>query len=121
MNNNLALKVQIGLALALSGLMVLLFGATFLFEKQKLEQAFAEYEKDTLASLAVTMAQPVFTYDFEQIEAILSVTLEQEQIAALKVFDHRGKPMASVGSNTGEDAGLEQKSISFSEDRKSVV
>ena len=118
MNNNLALKVQIGLAVALSGLMVLLFGATFLFEKQKLEQAFAEYEKDTLASLAVTMAQPVFTYDFEQIEAILSVTLEQEQIAALKVFDHRGKPMASVGSNTGEDEGLEQKSISFSDNGK---
>ncbi|MBT1443501.1 methyl-accepting chemotaxis protein [Shewanella sp. JM162201] len=115
--NSLALKVQVGLAAALFALVSVLFGVSYMIEKQKLEQRFSEYEKDTLASLQVTLAQPVFTYDYEQLNAILSATLEQDQIGGIRVLDHRGKEMAKAGNPDG-DRSAETASVEFSDDGK---
>ncbi len=76
----LALKVQIGLAAAIFMIVSALFGASYWLASNKLMSSEMAFEDNTVANLQVTMAQPIFTYDYEQIRAVLSVMLKSEQI-----------------------------------------
>ena len=119
--NTLAIKVQIGLALALFILVSILFSSSYWMERQKLADGFVEFETNTVANLQVTMAQPIFTYDFEQIEAVLSVMLKSEQIHQLVVKDHRGKVLAQAEQQGSvDDKQLESKVMSFSDQGKAT-
>ena len=119
--NTLAIKVQIGLALALFILVSILFSSSYWIERQKLADGFVEFETNTVANLQVTMAQPIFTYDFEQIEAVLSVMLKSEQIHQLVVKDHRGKVLAQAEQQGSvDDKQLESKVMSFSDQGKAT-
>jgi len=90
----LALKVQIGLAAALFMIVSVLFGVSYWLASDKLMSTAIAFEDKTVANLQVTMALPIFTYDYEQIRAVLSVMLKSEQIYQITVVDHRGKLLA---------------------------
>ena len=90
----LALKVQIGLAAAIFMIVSVLFGVSYWLASDTLASNEMAFEDNTVANLQVTMAQPIFTYDYEQIRAVLSVMLKCEQIYQITVVDHRGKLLA---------------------------
>ncbi|MCE9685264.1 methyl-accepting chemotaxis protein [Shewanella sp. AS16] len=119
MMNSLATKVQLGLALALFLIVSLLFTSAYWRERSKLATDFAEFEANTLANLQVTMAQPVFTYDYEQMNAVLSVMLKSSQIHAISVRDHRGKLLAENTQAGGAgEAMLASRQIHFEDNGK---
>ncbi|WP_346348098.1 methyl-accepting chemotaxis protein [Shewanella abyssi] len=126
---SLSVKVQMGLASALFIVIGVLFSSAYLLEKSKLQQQFYDYQTNTLANLEVTLTQPVFNYDFEQINAVLSTLLKSNQIYSISVQDHRGQTLAETTQtffvdrpelsahalqfkNNGNDTG--QLQISFS-------
>ena len=82
--NSLSTRVLIGLASALFVVVTILFSSAYLLEKSKLEQQFEDYQLNTLANLEVTLAQPIFNYDFEQISAALSTSLKSSKIYAFQ-------------------------------------
>ncbi|ACA85602.1 methyl-accepting chemotaxis protein [Shewanella woodyi] len=101
--NSLSIKVQIGLAGALFVVVSVLFSLAYMVEANRLEANFNEYKSNTLASLEVTLAQPVFYYDFEQIDAVLSVMLASEKIYEITIKDHRGKMLGDSKQSTPVD------------------
>ncbi|WP_173496295.1 methyl-accepting chemotaxis protein [Shewanella sp. ISTPL2] len=112
----LALKVQIGLAAAIFMIVSVLFGASYWLASDKLAASETEFEENTVANLQVTMAQPIFTYDYEQIRAVLSVMLKSAQIYHIVVSDHRGKVLAeSQQAQTVADEYLVKREIQFAE------
>ena len=112
----LALKVQIGLAAAIFMIVSVLFGASYWLANDKLAASETEFEENTVANLQVTMAQPIFTYDYEQIRAVLSVMLKSAQIYHIVVSDHRGKVLAeSQQAQTVADEYLVKREIQFAD------
>ena len=112
----LALKVQIGLAASIFMIVSVLFGASYWLASDKLAASETEFEENTVANLQVTMAQPIFTYDYEQIQAVLSVMLKSAQIYHIVVSDHRGKVLAeSQQAQTVADEYLVKREIQFAE------
>ena len=57
------------------------------------------FEEDTQAQLELinsSMLEPVFSYDFQQIEAISKSLVNTAIITSIKITDHRGKDMAKA-------------------------
>ncbi|MEE1982062.1 methyl-accepting chemotaxis protein [Shewanella xiamenensis] len=108
---NLALKVQIGLAAAIFMIVSALFGASYWLASNKLMSSEMAFEDNTVANLQVTMAQPIFTYDYEQIRAVLSSMLKSKQIYQITVVDHRGKLLA-------EDKQAEAVAVNYLQTRE---
>lgn len=112
----LALKVQIGLAAAIFMIVSVLFGAAYWLASDKLAASETEFENNMVANLQVTMAQPIFTYDYEQINAVLSVMLKSAQIYQIVVTDHRGKVLAQSQQNEVVNPSyLAKREIEFSD------
>lgn len=119
--NSLSTRVLIGLASALFIVVTILFSSAYLLEKSKLEQQFEGYQLNTLANLEVTLAQPIFNYDFEQISAALSTSLKSNKIYSISVLDHRGKTMAEISQPYTVDASeLLAHSIKFTDNGKAT-
>ncbi|GGI99159.1 hypothetical protein GCM10007978_41220 [Shewanella hanedai] len=119
--NSLSIKVQIGLAGALFIVVSVLFSIAYMMEAERLETDFSEYKSNTLASLKVTLSQPVFNYDFEQIDAVLSVMLASEKIYEISIKDHRGKVLGSNKQSFPVDAeSIAFKQVEFSTNGKST-
>ncbi|QQX81519.1 methyl-accepting chemotaxis protein [Shewanella sp. KX20019] len=118
---SLSTRVLIGLASALFIVVTILFSSAYLLEKSKLEQQFVDYQLNTLANLEVTLAQPIFNYDFEQISAALSTSLKSSKIYAISVLDHRGKTMAETRQTFIVDTSeLLDHSIKFTDNGKAT-
>ncbi|MCK8043601.1 methyl-accepting chemotaxis protein [Shewanella sp. 1CM18E] len=118
---SISLKVQIGLASALFIVISILFTAAYWLEKSRLQQEFVDYQANSLASLEVTLAQPVFNYDFEQIDAVLSALLKSPQIYAISLQDHRGQDIGSVKQSAAVNAdNLSQHTLNFTNNGKST-
>ncbi|MCL1144855.1 methyl-accepting chemotaxis protein [Shewanella marinintestina] len=112
---SLSLKVQIGLACALFVVISILFSGAYWLEKSRLQQQFVDYQTNSLANLEVTLAQPVFNYDFEQIDAVLSTLLKSPQIYSIGLQDHRGQDIGSAGqSEKIAESDLTKHQLSFS-------
>lgn len=59
----------------------------------------SRFEEDTRAQIELinsSMAESVFAYDFQQIEAIAKSLVNTALIASIKLTDHRGKDLASA-------------------------
>lgn len=112
----LALKVQIGLAAAIFMIVSVLFGVSYWLASDSLASNEMAFEDNTVANLQVTMAQPIFTYDYEQIRAVLSVMLKSEQIYQITVVDHRGKLLAEdKQAETVAASDLQTRELQFSD------
>ncbi|MFV0598075.1 MAG: methyl-accepting chemotaxis protein, partial [Shewanella sp.] len=112
----LALKVQIGLAAAIFMIVSVLFGVSYWLASDTLTSNEMAFEDNTVANLQVTMAQPIFTYDYEQIRAVLSVMLKSEQIYQITVVDHRGKLLAEDKQTEAVAASdLQTRELQFSD------
>lgn len=67
----------------------------------------ANFAADTSAQIELinsSMAEPVFAYDFQQIEAIANSLVNTALIAQIRVTDHRGKELAAVIPEAGQDS-----------------
>ncbi|PCK08336.1 MAG: chemotaxis protein [Alteromonadaceae bacterium] len=66
-----------------------------------------KFDRDIQAQIALinsSMLEPVFAYDFQQIEAISESLVATELISSIELTDHRGKPMAKAQAvPDGED------------------
>ncbi len=64
------------------------------------------FEDDTAAQIELinsSMLEPVFSYDFQQIEAISKSLVNTAIITSIKITDHRGKDMAKAIETSGGD------------------
>ena len=95
------------LMIALTVIMVLVAGLVLLVDYKILESRQSEkFEMDTQAQIDVAnsaLMEAVFAYDFQQIQAISDSFVNTELVTEIKVFDHRGKDMASATETDTED------------------
>eukprot|EP01026_Neomeris_dumetosa_P046372 TRINITY_DN39465_c0_g1_i2.p1 TRINITY_DN39465_c0_g1~~TRINITY_DN39465_c0_g1_i2.p1 ORF type:complete len:283 (+),score=18.56 TRINITY_DN39465_c0_g1_i2:110-958(+) len=84
-----------------------------------------KFERDIQAQIDLinsSMLEPVFTYDFQQIEAISKSLVNTALITSIKITDHRGKDMAKA-LETGEEDYAEKVSledVKISKDDKTI-
>lgn len=118
---SLSLKVQLGLASALFIVVSVLFSGAYFLERQRLQQQFIDYQANSLANLEVTLAQPVFNYDFEQIDAVLTALLKSPQVYSISLFDHRGQSIGSAKQiNVVNKEDLTEHRLAFANNGKST-
>lgn len=96
MRRSLTTKLMIALTFIMMvvALMVLLANYKIIERQQKAEFELAM--KAQLELINASILEAVFAYDFEQIEAISTSLVNTDLITEIKVFDHRGKTMASA-------------------------
>lgn len=83
----------------------LVLGANYQLIKHAQEANFAA---DTLAQIELinsSLAEPVFAYDFQQVEAIANSLVNTALISQIRVTDHRGKDMAVAMTKDMLDTG----------------
>lgn len=88
------------LMIALTVIMVLVAALVLMINYKILEsQQAKKFEKDIQAQIEVAnsaLMEAVFAYDFQQIQAISDSFVNTDLVTEIKVFDHRGKDMASA-------------------------
>ncbi len=96
------------LMIALAVIMVLVAALVLVIDYKILENQQSEkFDKDTQAQIDVANSafmEAVFAYDFQQIQAIADSFVNTELVTEIKIFDHRGKDMASAEADTDDFA-----------------
>lgn len=96
------------LMIALAVIMVLVAALVLVIDYKILENQQSEkFDKDTQAQIDVANSafmEAVFAYDFQQIQAIADSFVNTDLVTEIKVFDHRGKDMASAEADTDDFA-----------------
>jgi methyl-accepting chemotaxis protein len=88
-------------------------GALVLFISHNISktQQIKNFQKDITAQMNLAnsaLMEAVFAYDFKQIETIAQSFVDTDLVAELKVFDHRGKNMASVVESGSQDLSTKE-------------
>lgn len=77
------------------------------------DEAHSEFEDQTRAQLSyatVALIEPVFTYDYDQVEQIAKAMTDIDIVSGVLIEDHRGKELSKSGTTSVRDDTLEQKS-----------
>jgi len=122
MKRSLSTKLIVALAVIIvivSGI-ILFINCTLIASQQQ-----QKFEQDIAAQINLinsSMLEPVFTYDFQQIEAIAASLVDTALITSVKFTDHRGKSMAKVTENGQEDHAekVEMMSVEINKDDKTI-
>ncbi len=103
MKKSLSTKLVLALALVITIVAGIILGVNYYFVKSKLE---GKFEKDVEAQIALintALNEPVFTYDFGQVEMISKSLVNTALITSIHVTDHRGKDIAKAVEEGEED------------------
>ena len=84
-----------------ASLLILFMSYRFIAAQQN--ENFANAIEKEIELINSSLSEPVFVYDFQQIEAISSSLVETDIVTAIKVTDHRGKVMAESQSPDNND------------------
>lgn len=76
-------------------------------------QQQSKFEQDIQAQMELAnsaLLEAVFAYDFQQVQAIANSFVNTELVTEIKVFDHRGRTMASAVSDTVDSSRKVERS-----------
>ena len=79
--------------------MLLVFGIGYFTTSQYFDEQLEKEIHDTNQALSIVMQEPIFAYDNELTEDILSSFVAYPHVLQIEAFDHRGNAIASAVDN----------------------
>jgi methyl-accepting chemotaxis protein len=111
LTRSLSTKLMIALTIAMVAVAILVLLATFKIIQTQQRDSFDKTLQAQIELANSAFSEAVFAYDFQQVEAIAKSFVNTDLVTEIKVFDHRGKALASVQeSNTNDLAPKESRS-----------
>lgn len=89
-------KSMITLSLVSLAVMLVVFGFSYFATSQYFDEQLEKDMRDTNQALSIVMQEPIFAYDNELTEDILSSFVAYPHILKIEAFDHRGNAIASA-------------------------
>ncbi len=89
-------KSIVTLSLVSLAVMLVVFGFSYFATSQYFDEQLEKEIRDTNQALSIVMQEPIFAYDNELTEDILSSFVAYPHILQIEAFDHRGKAIASA-------------------------
>ena len=89
-------KSMVTLSLVSFAVMLVVFGFSYFATSQYFDEQLEKEIRDTNQALSIVMQEPIFAYDNELTEDILSSFVAYPHILQIEAFDHRGKAIASA-------------------------
>ncbi|SMF60934.1 methyl-accepting chemotaxis sensory transducer [Alteromonadaceae bacterium Bs31] len=86
------------------------------------QKQFDEDVESQLKLINSSLLEPIFAYDFQQVEAIANSLVNTAKVHQIKVMDHRGKDLgeASVEGNKDTSQKIEHSSVEVVRDGKLI-
>lgn len=104
MKRSLSTKLVVALAFVITIVSGLILVINYSFVKSKLEDKFQKDVQAQIALIDTVLNEPVFTYDFAQVEAISKSLVNTALITSINITDHRGKDIAKAVEQGEEDS-----------------
>ena len=92
-------KSMITLSLVSLAVMLVVFGLSYIATSQYFAEQLEKDMRDTNQALSIVMQEPIFAYDNELTEDILSSFVAYPHVLQIEAFDHRGNAIASAVDN----------------------
>lgn len=89
-------KSMITLSLVSLAVMLVVFGLSYIATSQYFDEQLEKDMRDTNQALSIVMQEPIFAYDNELTEDILSSFVAYPHVLRIEAFDHRGNTIASA-------------------------
>lgn len=87
---------MITLSLVSLAVMLVVFGLSYIATSQYFDKQLEKDMRDTNQALSIVMQEPIFAYDNELTEDILSSFVAYPHVLRIEAFDHRGNAIASA-------------------------
>jgi len=97
-HRSLTTKLMAALTLIIVVAAVVIVFASYRIMSANQNALFDQAVEKEIELINSSMLEPVFAYDFKQVEAIASSLVETDLINYIEISDHRGKPLASAGA-----------------------
>lgn len=110
-----SIRNQLVSLLFISGFIVAAVIGTISYQISK-SQSNEDFEKQVSAQLgyaSVALIEPVFTYDYGQVEQIAKAMTDIDIVSGVLITDHRDKELGKAGVSRVMDASVEQQSSGF--------
>lgn len=108
---SLLTKLMMVLSAAMVAIAFLVAFTNYKIASKKLEK---ELETETSAMIALTnssILEAVFSYDFQQVEAIVKSLVNTSLVTSVTVVDHRGQPLAKANDGDQSENQITRTSI----------
>lgn len=112
-NNSLSNKLMTAVTLVIVVVAAAILAVSYKLMEADQQRAFDAYSRSELDLINSSLSEPVFAYDFKQIEAIANSLVNTSLIHQIEITDHRGKALASAKPGNKEDRAekVEQRGI----------
>ncbi|WP_347331457.1 methyl-accepting chemotaxis protein [Marinimicrobium locisalis] len=104
MLRSLSTKLMIAMTALMLTVAALIMAASYYTIADQQRTTFEQEVQSNIELIHSSLLEPVFAYDFQQIEAIAQSLVNTALIDRLVVTDHRGKPLAQAGEAGSSDA-----------------
>lgn len=108
---SLLTKLMMVLSIAMVAIAFLVAFTNYKIASKELEK---ELENETSAMIALTnssILEAVFSYDFQQVEAIAKSLVNTSLVTSVTVVDHRGQPLAKASDDDRSENQISRTSI----------
>ncbi|HSX49594.1 MAG TPA: methyl-accepting chemotaxis protein [Cellvibrio sp.] len=108
---SLLTKLMMVLSVAMVAIAFIVAFSNYKIASKELEK---ELETETNAMIALTnssILEAVFSYDFQQVEAIVKSLVNTSLVTSVTVVDHRGQPLAKASDGDQSESQISRTSI----------
>ncbi len=108
---SLLTKLMMVLSVAMVAIAFIVAFSVYKIASKELEK---ELETETNAMIALTnssILEAVFSYDFQQVEAIVKSLVNTSLVTSVTVVDHRGQPLAKASDGDQSESQISRTSI----------
>ncbi|MCP8899063.1 methyl-accepting chemotaxis protein [Gilvimarinus xylanilyticus] len=103
MLRSLSTKLMVAMTALMLTVAALIMVASYYVNANQQQEAFDREVESNIELIHSSLLEPVFAYDFQQVEAIAESLVNTSLIDRLVVTDHRGKPLAEAGASRDTD------------------
>lgn len=111
MLRSLSTKLMVAMTALMLTVAALIMVASYYTISAKQQASFDKEVQSNIELINSSLLEPVFAYDFQQIEAIAQSLVNTALIDRLVVTDHRGKALAEAGVSRSADEQLQRTGL----------
>lgn len=123
MRQSLTSKLMLTLSIIIVVVSCLILLVNYRFVAQWQNESFERDVSSQLKLINAALSEPVFTYDYQQIEGILDSLVNTALVHSVKISDHRGKALGQASAQEDErnsDTWDKRQGIEIRKDNKVI-
>ncbi len=108
MHRSFSTKLMIALTITMTAVAMVVLMVTYKIIEAQQKASFTAATRSQMELIKSSLLEAVFAYDFAQVDAISKSLVNTDLITEIKIFDHKGKELASAAKPDPSDTATKQ-------------